>query len=146
MPTTTEQCRYIITWHVAVIRINPRGRNFISLGICEHTQRTAFIAIFNPNKPATQEVLKTLLVKDVYAGQNGCEDGTRCLDLKCPFNKTTPKTFKEYGVNTTEKLENLSRHIEEFRSQLDPFDIKIGAENEVYYYKEPMLIIKRQKQ
>jgi hypothetical protein len=139
--TTNEPHRYIITWHVAVVRIGARGRNFISLGICEHTQRTAFIAIFNPDNAATQEALKTLIVKDVYAGTNGCEDGHYCLDLKCSLNKTTAKTFKEYKeVDTDKKLQGLSRHIEEFRSQLG---LHTGEEGVAVYYEKPALIIKR---
>jgi hypothetical protein len=137
-----ESERYNITWHTAVIRLGQRGINFISLGLCEHTQRTAFVAIFNPDKPATQEALRTLLVKDVYAGQNGCEDGTRCLDLNCPMNKAKPENFKQYKIDTTEKLSNFSKNMQKFRSDLK---LQINPKGGNYYYEKPLLIIKKNK-
>lgn len=130
--------RHSITWHINAIRVGRRGRNFISLAICEKTGRAAFFAIFDPNKPATQEALKTLLIKDIYADQNGCEDGVRCLDLDCQHNKAKHGNFRQYKVDTKEKLRNLSKHIQSFRSDLD---LHIDPNGGNYYYEKPIFII-----
>lgn len=141
-----KQHSYIITWHVNIIKFGAHGRNHISLGICEHTQRTAFIAIFNPDNAATQEAIKPLIVKNVFTNTNKCEDGEHCLDLKCPLNYTTAKTFKGYGVNTEKKLQNLTKHIEDFHSEISLHEsLNTREEGVAVYYEKPLLTVKRQK-
>lgn len=81
----------------------------------------------------------------MYVGSSGCEDGTHCLDLKCPLNKTTAKTFKEYKeVDTEKKLQGLCNHVEEFHNQINLHEsLHTHEEGIAVYYEKPLLTVKR---
>jgi hypothetical protein len=54
------------------------------VGICGKDWAPAF---------STQNSLVAIVVKDVKVDFRGCQDEDRCMNLKCPHNKTTPETL-----------------------------------------------------
>jgi hypothetical protein len=67
----------------------------VFLGICGYCWKPAFIGTF----------LHSVIVNDLYIDEDTkqCEEEERCLNLSCPFNKTTPETYT-LSKNISEKF------------------------------------------
>jgi hypothetical protein len=101
----------------------------------------AFIALINPDAPATQETIKTLIIKSVYVNED-CKDAETCINLDCPYNHANVLNFAKYGVKTKQHLENLHSHLKEVTEKLK---LETGEEDTAVYYNKPAVILSRQK-
>lgn len=79
--------RKLVVWLCNAVRIHNKKEKAtvtLSLGICQATNRVAFIAL-----DTGQSALMPFAVRDVYIDKNSwCEEQRRCLDFKCPRNKS----------------------------------------------------------
>jgi hypothetical protein len=69
----------------------------VCIGVCGYCWKPFFAG----------SILHVIAVHDFYLNQSAgeCEEGTRCLNLSCKFNKTTLQTFaKSWYVTSTENL------------------------------------------
>ena len=80
--------RYPVLWVDAKIMTNTKQRYY--LGICGYSKRVFHLA---PAK--SQGLLIVMIVRDLYLDDELgiCEEQRRCLDVDCPFNKTTQESF-----------------------------------------------------
>lgn len=76
------ETKYIINWITNGVSLKAKGP--INVGICERTKRIATIS---------EHFIKPLIVRDTFVLDAQCEEGTRCLDRSCVFNKTTWKSY-----------------------------------------------------
>ena len=62
-----------------------KTKSLMYLGICGYSWKPAFIG----------DLLHTLIVHDLYIDEEAarCEEEERCLNLSCPYNKTTLETY-----------------------------------------------------
>ncbi|MEM3770676.1 MAG: hypothetical protein QXG76_05790 [Candidatus Bathyarchaeia archaeon] len=132
-----------VTWFDNAVKIG--RKRVLALGFCGYGGGVAFIAVYNPNEPITQEWLKLIAVKDVlygkWKGEDGCDDSQWCLNLKCPYNRAELKHFKKYGVQSVEDLKRLHGFLEECAG-------KLGLESQgsvVLSFEKPPLKLKRVK-
>jgi hypothetical protein len=67
-----------------IFKVKKTNREVV-LGVCGYCWKPAFIGTF----------LHSLIVNDLYIDEDTkqCEEEERCLNLSCPFNKTTPETY-----------------------------------------------------
>ena len=123
---------YTVTWHVRVAKIRYKG--ILSLGICEYGDGVAFEAVHRLNgKTVDSENLKILLIHFVDIYEDGsCDDAEHCLNLKCPKNRTTAKSFN--WIKSRKHLERTHRNLEFIRHDLkltvEPRDVRVE-------YKQP---------
>ncbi len=126
---------YAVTWHLGVIKTAKTGKTTLSVAVCSFSANAAaFISVANPNAPLNMESLKTLLVHDVYIGEE-CEAANRCFNLKCPKNKAIIESFKEYGIESREKLERVHAALERIVGDIED---KIAPHGSVIYYEKPI--------
>lgn len=82
-----ERGKRPITWICNAIKFHNKPQNTtlsLSFGICGVTKRVAFVAL-----DGGQSALLPFVVHDLYLeGEDGCEEGGRCLNFECPRNKT----------------------------------------------------------
>ena len=124
------------------------GRGRISLGFCEkYPQRIAFVA---PNQGMT--VLIPMIVRDLYLTARGCEEARRCLILDCPLNRTTFTSYinsakwKKDGIPRKKNFDILLSRISEWESMLSDEISRIDWNKDLtYLYKEPTIVLRRQK-
>lgn len=132
-----------VTWFDNAVKI--RRSRVLALGYCGFGKGIAFIAVYNSNKFVTQEWLKIIAVKDVlygrWRGEDGCDDGRWCLNLKCPYNKAELKHFRKYGVKNFEMLQKLHAFLEDCSKKLN-LESKGSV---VLSYDKPPLRLKRVK-
>ncbi|MEM3443125.1 MAG: hypothetical protein QXM86_04640, partial [Candidatus Bathyarchaeia archaeon] len=79
-----EAKKFCVSWFDNAVKLH---RRVLALGFCSYGKGVAFIAVYNPNEPITQEWLKIVAVRTVLVKGEGCHDARWCLNLKCPFNK-----------------------------------------------------------
>jgi hypothetical protein len=89
-----------------IIWANPyseKRQKTFNLGTCGYCWKPAFIG---PD-------IETITINDFYLNEQSdiCEEGQCCLNIKCRFNKTTPKSYamskgweSDERINTVKKL------------------------------------------
>jgi hypothetical protein len=133
-----ESKSYIITWYANALKI---GSRIMALGICEKTGCVSHIAVYQPNKPITEQYLKTLIIHNVYADDHECEDGKFCLNVDCPLNKASLAYWrKTYGIRTAEDLKLLHTRMEEVKVELK---LKVLEDHQQCCFEKAPMVIKR---
>jgi len=80
---------YPIIWAEASALFETRKK--IMLGICGYSNRVCKVA-------SPKDALTIFVVNNLYISNDQCEEGLRCLDFDCTFNKTTRESFAHaYG-------------------------------------------------
>jgi hypothetical protein len=93
--------KYTIGWLVDCLQFNRKTK--LSIGFCEKTKRIVFIRQ-NVSKSMMGQ-LTVLAITDVYADDEGCEDGKFCMDLDCEHNKANLDAIREHARMRFESLE-----------------------------------------
>jgi len=130
----------VVTWFGNVIKTSKKSRTVIDLGLCSYGGGIAFIAVYNPNAPMTQEFLRTMVIHDVYfdVARKSCEDGKWCLNLKCRLNSAQVDYFRKYGVRNRLQLEKVHELLENVKSDLKLENKQPGFA--VRYKKSPVYL------
>ena len=104
-------CNYPIIWAEAKLILKTRRKYFV--GICGYSKR-----VFKIATAKGQDVLTILVVNNLYLDEERriCEEGSRCLDFDCPFNKTTKESFA-HSIGIKKLPAKLSNHWGERISQ-----------------------------
>jgi len=134
-----------VTWFCNAVKTSKRSRTIIDLGFCNYGSGVAFIAVYNPNKPITEQFLKTMVIKDVFINveKKICEDCAWCINLSCPLNKAEVQHFKRYGANTRKAVEKLHVLLENIKKELKLEPKPIGTL--ACYEKTPIYISTKKK-
>jgi hypothetical protein len=127
-----------VTWFCNAVKTSKRSRTIIDLGFCSQGSGVAFIAVYDPNKPITEQFLKTIVIKDIFINveKKTCEDAKWCINLSCPLNKAEVRHFKQYGANTRKAVEKLHVLLENIKKELKLEPKSIGTL--VHYEKTPI--------
>lgn len=76
-----------VTWICNALSFHNKAQKItlsLSLAVCGATKHVAFVAL-----DRGQSALLPFIVRDLYLdGEDGCEEERRCLNFKCPRNKT----------------------------------------------------------
>ena len=107
--------RACVTWYDNAVRL---GKRVLALGYCEHGKGVAFISVYYPDKPITEEWLKLLVIRDVLFDDKGCNDAKWCFNLKCPLNRAELKHFRKYGFSSLEQLKSFHETLEDAAKKL----------------------------
>ena len=129
-----------VTWYVNCLRFREDG-SAVSLGICGYSNKVAHIAVFDPDKPANAEVLKTMIIRDVFVVPGvDCEDGRYCVNTDCPLNRASISFFRKYGIRSKGELERLHELVEDARAKLNLKSLESGG---CFFYERPLLRLTR---
>jgi len=79
-----------IYWPIVWVETN---RENVFMGICCFTRKICKV----------RELISALIVRDTIIEKEKCEEGSRCLNFKCQYNKTTPNSYFERKKPLTEK-------------------------------------------
>lgn len=108
--------RACITWFDNAVRLGKK--RVLALGYCEYGKGVAFISVYYPDEPITQEFLKVLVIRDVFYDEKGCDDAKWCFNLKCPLNRAELKHFRKYGFSSLEQLRDFHQVLEDVAEKL----------------------------
>lgn len=85
-------------WPIIWAVIHKAGKEKpVCIGVCGYSWKPCFIG----------SILEAITVHDLYLNKSTgeCEEGNRCLNVSCPFNKTTLETFAaNCNVTSTQLL------------------------------------------
>lgn len=89
-----------------------------SVAVCSRTKEIFRFAASIPGKNLADD-LEVIMMTDLYADEGGCEEGNRCLHVKCPLNKTTNETWKWHDKNWSKtEFESLVRARNRYQSKM----------------------------
>ena len=92
------------------------------LSICGNSKRVWKIT-------SPKDTLSMIVITDVMASKDWCEEGTRCLDFNCALNKTTPESLS--------KALGIKRLPAKFRERFGkPIDFNLGRDGNLQDFKE----------
>ena len=132
--------RYVVTWHVNVLKPSKYSKKLISLAVCGKTEKVCRIAVYREDRPINQEFLKIMTIQNVYANNTECEDGNYCLNTECPLNTLKMSTLKPYGIKTKLHLYNVRKLLEDIRQD---FKLTTHANGQIVHYDKPLAHFKK---
>jgi len=99
---------YPVVW----VEYGKRGKKYV--GYCSLTKK-----VFN----VTRNPPSVLVINDFIIEENECEEGERCLNILCKYNKTTAKSFAKANNMKPKCLERKWASIVAYWSQFNLLDV-----------------------
>jgi hypothetical protein len=88
--------QYGVVWLIGAVGYrNPTNDTtaLLSLAICRRTGEVYTMAMYGSGE-INADSIRCVVVRDLFVQEDGsCEDGTRCLDMNCPSNRTAWRTW-----------------------------------------------------
>jgi len=107
--------KYPITWiDSEIFEINHIGFKNLMIGICHYSKQPFTVAHKN-------EGIRIMVVRDLFINEESiqCEEGKRCLNFTCKFNKVENPNQISYLIGKNPKVqENIEKCIKEKRNFL----------------------------
>ncbi|MEI6796139.1 MAG: hypothetical protein WCK39_04675 [Methanomassiliicoccales archaeon] len=88
--------QYGVVWLIGAVgyrNLTDSTTALLSLAICRKTGEIYTMAMYGTGQ-INDDSIRCVVVRDLLIEEDGiCEDGTRCLNIGCPLNRTTWRTW-----------------------------------------------------